>query len=58
MTTLKAPLIAAWTAVALAVILRIALDAGTLMIIITGVIALGVTAAAVARRRPDRHPAR
>lgn len=49
--TLKAPLIAAWIAVLLAVAIRLTLDAGNILIVMTGVIALSVTGIVVTRRR-------
>ena len=48
---LHIPLIAAWVAVALAVLLRVTLGAGNLLVVFTGVIALSVTAVFVSRRR-------
>lgn len=56
-TKLKLPLIAAWTAFALALVIRLTLDAGNILIVMTGVIALSITGVVVTRLRSGPRPA-
>ncbi len=55
-TKVRMPLIAAWTAFALALMIRWTLDAGNILMVLTGVIALSITGVAVTRNRSGPGP--